>query len=337
MELEATDVENAPRKLRALNRIARFRLRERFYKDGKPQWLVSRKNKPCETSDQAENYHRIAVNRFRRLARETSDEIEASRLKSIADIIRTCRPYDRCHHPACPLCLRALQRWFVWTGPTALKIASRRLGGRIAAVCIIPDLRLTPSASLEHSRDQVARVLALFDRAFDRTSGLCLIGGIDISVNVPEKSDIESGRDVERLQLHVWALAPEDQIRTVELLLRRCFPTNRVVKDAVRIDPWDGDNRAFAYALKTSFVRRISLEPRMRSGRMGRNTRNKPLSVKRWGRVMLILEIIGARRLVMVNSEITLDHKGRPVIRPIKTRIGSLSRPEKANKRGSPT
>jgi len=299
-----------------LRKIGMIRLRERFYGDGPPHWTVGRKDKPCETADEAAHAWRIAVKRLRNRATSNLDADRALKFEEIADAIQSCLPYQRCRHSACPLCLRALQRWFVWTAPTALRIATRSSGEGLVAISIIPKLRLTVGASLSHTKAQLTRVLTMLRKGLEEAGVQLLCGGIDLSLNEEPTQRYSSEMRRLRVQLHLWAIGPETDVRQAETKIRKIFAQATHIPRPIKIDEFDGRLRGYAYALKTDFQRRIRLVPKLKSKRRW-NTRSKDLTVEQTAEVMMLLEMIGDRRLLLIGAEVTKNRKNRTVIRPV--------------------
>lgn len=293
-----------------------IRLRERFYGDGPPHWTVGRKEKQCETADEAEHAWKIAIKRLKDQAKSTLDADRALKFEEIADAIKNCRPDQRCRHSACPLCLRALQRWFVWTAPTALRIATRSSGERLVAISVIPNLRVKVGASVSHTNTQLTRVLTTLRKGLEQAGVQLLCGGIDLSVN--EEPTTRSSSDIKclRVQNHLWAIGPETDIRHAESTIREIFAQATQIPRPVKIDRFDGRLKGYAYALKTNFQRRIRLAPKLEYNRRW-NTRSKALTVEQTAEVMMLLEMIGDRRLFLIGAELTKNRKNRTVIRPV--------------------
>jgi hypothetical protein len=295
-----------------LRQMGMIHLRERFYGDGPPQWTMGPNDKSCETAADALQARKIAIKRLRRQAEVSLDAERATIFEEMANTLQHCEPYQRCRHSACPLCLRALQRWFVWTAPTALRIGTQSSGKQLVVLSIIPRLRLTVGATLPHMREQVTRVLTLLRKGLDDAGVKLLSGGIDISLNdEPTPKSPYAARRL-RVQLHLWAIGPEQDIRQAEKTLRGIFPSSKQIPKPVYIRNFDGQLKGYAYALKTNFQRRIRLAPQTEKGR---NTRNKSFTSEQTAEVMLLLEMIGDRRLLLIGADISKNKRKKTVIR----------------------
>src|SRR5215207_10038229 len=104
-----------------LNQQVRSILRQgRYYGDGPPQWLEGKKQRRCQTAEQAKIERRKTVKRLRRFGKENDEALElASRLEA-------CAPKQRCGSGACPECARAWQRWSVTATRDFLKSEPRK-------------------------------------------------------------------------------------------------------------------------------------------------------------------------------------------------------------------
>ena len=113
-----------------------------IYEDGAPQWQQGRNKQPAETAAQAEIARDQIVPRLRKQAKIEAARDRQNLLEIIAEAIEGCRAGGRCRNYACPICMRAYQRWFVWTAPVALR---RAFGAdtALAALSIVPTIRLS--------------------------------------------------------------------------------------------------------------------------------------------------------------------------------------------------
>src|SRR6266446_342112 len=76
---------------------------ESWYGDDEPGWSKA------PTVEKADGEQRQATKRLRRYP--YCDDFHGA--KELADRLEKCRPSRRCMSGACPLCLRAFQRWLV--------------------------------------------------------------------------------------------------------------------------------------------------------------------------------------------------------------------------------
>ena len=159
------------------------------------------------------------------------------------------------------------------------------------------------------------------------------VGGIDISVNQARRSRRSSKspdwRPEPRIQLHLWAICLESNVRAAEAEIRRTFGRSTTVHRPVLIGRFDGDRRGYAYALKTSFIRRIAIAQQSRpvvdnNGSVSwhaverqRNTRTKGLTRAQFAEVAQVLELLRFdRRLFLIGAEVVANSNREPVIRP---------------------
>ena len=314
----------------------RVRVPEWCYGDGDMKgtlrWVVGKNENPAETATDAVGSSRLAITRLRKQAEVATDDDRREAFEQIAEAIEGCAQGHRCHHDDCPLCLRARQRWFAWTAPVALRKACP--DEPLAVLSIIPDVRLTAGATLAHIKEQITRIVAMLKSGIEEAGIGLLVGGIDISAN--ERRVLRRRRGTEvgdqaavvRYQLHLWAIGSMRDIRKAENALRATFGKSTTVHRPVMIGSFDGDLAGFAYALKTSFHRRIALArtPKVVAAADGnaswttinrrRNTRKKPLTVAQHAHVMLMLHLLGFdRRLFLIGAHVTENKNGSPVIR----------------------
>jgi hypothetical protein len=272
---------------------------ERWFGDGPPLWTQGRHDRPAKSRQQARLQRRQVVKVLRRHGK--GDEV-ALRL---ADKIAACRPGRRCVSGACPECMRATQRLFVATsdnliarsnvGVTAISVVFR--GAGIAA----GDLALAP--------DLFGRISRRLREALRKAGVRQGIGGFDISAN--EHQDL---RFVPHYRPHAWIIVPASQMARGDKVFREFFPTSRTVRRPVRMQEFDGDLRGLAYAVKTDFVRRISL-PRQTQADGSvtrRNTRGCPLLARQRVELAVALDRIGLGARIFLHA-----------LRVVRTRDGA--------------
>jgi hypothetical protein len=115
-------------------------------------------------------------------------------------------------------------------------------------------------------------------------------GGFDVSAN-----EHAAQRFAPHYRPHAWIFAPASQMARGERVFRQFFPTSRIVRRPVQMHRFDGDLRGLAYALKTNFSRRVSLEQgALANGDIvRRNTRLRPLLARQKVELALALDKIG--------------------------------------------
>ncbi len=233
----------------------------RFFGDGPPNWTQGRNDHPAKTSETAVHERGLLVKALRR-----DGSAEALELAGRMD---RCRRGRRCLSGACPACARAAQRVFVHACRNLFHVH----GEDMVAVNIVCHW-----AAIDRGR------LADHDDLFEETRGRLLdaladvavraVGGFDISLNTHESEAFEP-----YWAPHVLIIAPARRLHRLHEDFREWFPAGDDTPRPVRMSAFDGEARGFAYALKTDFHRRISLEPRLLAdgSRSTFGTRNKPI------------------------------------------------------------
>jgi hypothetical protein len=231
-----------------------------WYDDGEPTWKQGRHGKPAKTSKQARKERRKQVKVLRRHGKGNDSALR------LADILENCSEH-RCLSGACPVCSRALQRWFV---SSASSIVSPNKHWH--AVSFVwrkhrfAEGNLDPNTMFEDLRRHIRGSL--------KAAGICqAIGGFDISMN-----EHQDGKFAAHWRPHAWILISTKDPESLRNHLKTRFPASKRVRRPLRIVRYDGSPTALAYALKNDFSRRVSL-PRKKTAFMTtrRNTRNRPL------------------------------------------------------------
>ncbi len=174
----------------------------------------------------------------------------------------------------------------------------------LSILSVVLPLRLRPGCGFTHSKRQFGRMLAQIKR--DLTCLPWVVGGIDVSVN-----EHAEGFHKPFYQFQLWAFTPTRALWRVEHKLRAHFPASRHVKRPVRVLPFDGDPRAFAYALKPNFDRRITRAAltERQAAKLGiaprrQNTKHRPLLSAQEAELRVILHALGPKaRLVLMGVE----------------------------------
>jgi hypothetical protein len=223
--------------------ILRVLLNEQYFSDGLPTWSEGRKQRGAETSDEAKRRSLLLIKALLR------DEREAA--LPLAEKLERCSPSKPCQSGACPSCTRAAQRLLVdATGSAFAAHDEKMLAVSIAfGSAAIPESDLTKTALFTGIRRRVSQVF--------ESAGVAAIGGFDVSLN--EHAD---GDFAPHWLPHLWAIVPTAPMRQFERDFRQQFPRDRLVRRPVKILQFDGAPAGFAYALKSVFVRRITLPAR---------------------------------------------------------------------------
>ena len=236
----------------------------RWFGDGAPKWSQGRAGKPAKTSGEADGERRQLVKVLRRHGKGNKEAL------LLAEKIAACRPGGRCLSGACPECMRATQRFFVATNADLL---ARSSVSTVAVSVILRNARVA-DGKLELEPDLFGPLLRRLREALRKAGVRQAVGGFDVSANEHEEQ-----RFAPHYRPHAWFIVPASQMARGDKVFREYFPASRTVRRPVRMQEFDGDLRGLAYAVKTDFVRRISL-PRqtLADGSVTRrNTRDRPL------------------------------------------------------------
>ncbi len=264
---------------------------ERWFSDDEPTWIVGKRRKPPQTAAEAMAQSKRLCKTLHRLSTEAGIGLAAK--------LAGCAPENRCQSGACPVCIRAAQRWFVASAAPVLAEVSKTSG--ICCVSIIPanfDDDGKPQI-IGSVRAAIRQILTVFRQAGIRFH----LGGLDISYNEVEgdKNDRKYKRCV-----HIWGFLRADELRATESFLRRAFYRTEMARRTFMSKAFDGNPAGIAYVLKNAFVRRMRLSPdENRSGRF--NTRDKGLLASQKAILALRLDKIGLSvRLLSIGVEIEL-------------------------------
>ena len=203
----------------------------------------------------------------------------------LADKMAACRPGATPPSSACPECMRH-ERLFVATSDNLIA----RSNIDVKAVSVIfrgagivdGDLALVPD---------------LFGRISTRSAKHCekpawgkRLADLDISAN--EHKDGRFGISLPAARMDHGAGV---SVRAREKVFRGFFPPSRTIRRPVFAKSFDGDLRGLAYAIKTDFVRRISLprQPVPDGSVSRRNTRDRLLLGRQRVEMALALDRAG--------------------------------------------
>jgi len=248
---------------------------ERYYCDSPPHW------NGAETSLQAFDRHkrieRFLVKRF-----NNRKSVLDSNCGKVAVRLGSCHPYARCFSGACPDCNRALQRYFVAETANLLK-GDFTSSKEVSALSLVNGFwRYLEQADLNELQSDAKSLL--------RKVGIrYAMGGVDLSYN-------QEGRSAGYWCGQIWAFVFSDDLdwadqlrghhRRMVLLEKYSFQLRELLpystKRPVMVKPYDGNPDGAAYALKSTFNRRVSyVQEKVVDGvtRTCRNTSNQPLRV----------------------------------------------------------
>lgn len=282
----------------------------RFYGDGPPYLPNNRQKRAAPTKADADREARRAIKRLKRRARQLKeiDPEQARRLSRLVRLLKSCRQDSRCFSGACPLCQRAVQCWLV----RALTRFVDRVGEPLGIASIIPTARFAigDPAAVEGTSDLVRSL-----NTVESNAGITIaVGGIDFSVN-----EHANNAFAPHIQPHYWFFAPLSQLRAARGELNSRYSEQSARHTCVRILPFDGDLRGYAYAFKWQFSRRVTLPPKVsETGKTLRrqNTRNRSLRSLEHVHLYDVLDQVGlSGRLILHGVDVRRSRRGRPVIR----------------------
>jgi hypothetical protein len=263
---------------------------ESLYSDGEPTWSDA-VNQGTSISE------RIKVSRF--LAKHA---FVKPGLRCIAEKLEYCSPNNRCYSGACPECGRALQRFFVSECKQLFANQS------VCIASIIDSMSIRDELSEFSSSGLINRV-----RSVLRKKGVKLAaGGIDFSYNQDEIGTFGS-----HWCAHLWLILPNRNRDSWEPTLRLANPASEAVPRPIKVLNWDGRNEGLAYALKTSFKRRVSVRQKRRSGNVQhRNTSEQDLRVAERIPLYQYLDSIGLHaRVFLLGVRPTMTDRGISIVR----------------------
>ncbi|MDX6806159.1 hypothetical protein [Terrihabitans rhizophilus] len=270
----------------SIKRDRKLVLKEILHGDGPPYWRQGKANRPCQTSEEAAIERRKLVKVLRRHGKQDAMAL------SLAEKLNECRPLRRCASGACPECGRAAQRRFVGKADESARLHAVARYDNMMAVTIIPTAPDTSAVVRGSIRAAKYRVLRALHAAKINT----FIGGVDVSYNetapfirrddAADPSPRRSGRCA-----HVYVVIPQQAWFRAEALIRALFPRTPDVPRPIKADRFNGDLRAFAYCVKTTFDRRVTIPKHIgKEGRtVCRNTRDRDLLA--WQKVELALHL----------------------------------------------
>ena len=268
---------------------------ERYYGDGPPFWKVGNGRsweRWCDSAEEADAQRRAVVTKLKCHRKQGKN----FRLSGLIGRLSRCYPDAPCESGACPVCERALQRWFVEHGHTTGRTIAMR-GGRPRILSIVPDFGRVP-------RDALRR----FDFAqFRRRTAFALRqadvewfqGAMDVSFN-HDIGDRPNGY----FQFQWWLLVAEATKASREVLRAQLNRSGEVKRPDYQFKPtWP--RSALGYGLKRKFDRRETFWDERVSAR-GRapcwNTRDRDLLGPEWVELNLCLNRIGLGSRVLINA-----------------------------------
>jgi len=253
------------------------------------------------------------------LRKKCRHSAEALRL---AETMQACGPGHRCLSGACPECSQATQnlivqllKAFVATKPSDEKIAIISIAQARSAV----SLGQLHQFSVENFVRRLKYGLA-------KAGAEWVIGGIDFSQNE------HAARRYEPFWLpHFFGFTATSDLKGLRQRLKQAFPKSDAIPRPVSVKAWDGRQKAFRYAFKSTFVRRVGLDdakrfdPNAGKPRSCRNTRKQRLRSAERLELLLHLDAIGSdARLVMFKAQLRRMRDG-PTITEVPGKLRKLA------------
>lgn len=265
----------------------------RWLGDSEPIWLEGRGKKSERRSKTAAGARFLRERTARLLRRSGGDAT------TLADHLGQCTRFAPCTSGACPVCARALQRWFV--ASVRLLVRSEPDHGldltNLLMVTISPDFgRAKLDAALPAALlSTTVKLRRLLSAAGVHTA----FGGIDFSVNYEVLTPNPC------VQIHACLFVPKDCWPTQDRRLRKGVNRSGEVSRPINVKKFDGDNAGLGYALKYEFNRRETYQQASDGrpdGRSCRNTRIRPLQGNYWVQLMLLVHQIGLDKRVFLTG-----------------------------------
>ena len=209
---------------------------EQYFRDGQPAWPKA------PTSKEA---HETRSRYIKRLLRFSSQFPDARKL---AGILASCDRRQRCMSGACPECLRAFQRWFVFQ---VLKLTSG--GGSADLRCVSVVLQNYRTADDKLDELNPVSVKRSISATINKSNVTWVVGGIDLSLN----DDTQKNQEI-AWQPQLYAIAQVTDLDILSTALSDKYKSTKIVRRPVQAKKCDGTARAISYAFKTQFVRRVA-------------------------------------------------------------------------------
>ena len=291
-----------------------------LFGDGPPTWTINRGKlgqRPSSSAAEAMKQRDATAFKLRWHAEhvallagnQTATSLAAL---ALADKLGPCDPpRNPCLSGACPVCMRAQQRWQVNDTVHVLRPRVRR-GYRDQVLSLVPEFGRIPAGSLsafdiDPFRDAIREAL--------RACGIDHYKlGLDVSLN--QRAGVASPGF---WQLQLWGFFAEPRTPWREQLKALLNPNGGVTRPVKVVKP-NSLLAAAAYGVKDTFVRRLSyLKTNLQREDRGEcwNTRDRILRGDAWVELQLFLDRIGLQPRVLV-SETHLRHP------PLQSRIGGI-------------
>jgi len=273
-----------------------------LFGDGPPWWTINKGKpgqRPSSSAGEAMKQRDATVFKLRWHANHaallagnpTATSLAAS---ALADKLDACAPpRNPCLSGACPMCMRAQQRWLVMDTLRVLRPLVRR-GYQARVLSLVAEFGRIPAGSLD-----AFDIDRFYDSVRDALKA-CGIQhfklGLDVSLN--QRAGVASPVV---WQLQLWGFFDKPKRRWRTQLNALLNPNGGVTRPVKVVDP-DSLEAAAAYALKSTFVRRVSYRKANLHREDCWNTRGRILRGDPWVELMLFLDRIGLERRMLLST-----------------------------------
>ena len=277
-----------------------------LFGDGPPTWTINKDTlgeRPSSSAGEATRQRKATTFRLRWHANHaallagnpTPTGLAAS---ALADKLAACAPPSRpCLSGACPVCMRAQQRWFVIDTVRALGPLVREHGYRPQVLSLVPEFGRIPAGSL--SAFDIDAFLVSMREALKACGIVHYKLGLDVSLN--ERAGVANPGF---WQLQLWGFFAEPKRPWRKQLKARLNPNGTVTRPVKVVKP-DSLEAAAAYGVKDTFGRRLSyLKTNLDREDRGEcwNTRGRILRGDAWVELMLFLDRIGLQGRLLISG-----------------------------------
>ena len=189
-----------------------------------------------------------------------------------ADKLAKCRTHHRCGSSICPICVRALRRWFICRAFACIDelqaLNGGGLEGKIVRFSAIPRDEAYRFGDLDGA--DLQRLNGRLQKQFERAGLPLVFAGVDVSLNL-----FKNRMDAARWQFHVYGLVIGRTEEAVDEALSALYPPGKRVRSPLHVKPCTGLGAVLSYCIKPYFSRRSGYRD---DGTGRRNNRGQPLN-----------------------------------------------------------
>jgi hypothetical protein len=233
------------------------------------------------------------------LIRKLRHQLRRNKDEQIASLIRKlhrCRAMRRCLSSACPVCSRALQRWFVEVGDGIGRGMAQSRSQRPRFLSIVPDFGRVQRDELMNFDIEVFRQRTL--EALRQCGITAKLGALDVSLN-----HWEGNREESYFQFQYWVLIAEASGKSRQRLAAAINASGKVRKPVFQAKrKWP--KAALAYGIRSKPTRRESFEDASvtdRNRARCTNTRNRELLGADLAALMVFLDNGGLHQRLLTS------------------------------------